>query len=88
MAPAQKRALDLLTNAINVAGTVPPASNHIPAKTSCVTERLWRDYCYQGAISGSDRPNAKQKAFKRAAETLLAKGCIGKWGDLVWIVVS
>ena len=73
---------------INIAGQLPPASNHIPSRVACITEDLWRDYCYQGAISGRDRPNTKQNAFKRAAETLLAKGCIGKWGDLVWIVAS
>jgi hypothetical protein len=53
---------------------------------ACVTEDLWRDYCYQGAISASDKPDAKQKAFKRAAAALLAKGCVGKWGDLEWVV--
>jgi hypothetical protein len=83
---AQARALDLLTNAINIGGKVPPPSNHIPPNIACVTESLWRDYCYKGAISGSDKPNAKQRAFKRAAEALLAIGRIGKWGDLVWIV--
>jgi hypothetical protein len=88
LSPAQKRALELLTDATARQGQIPPASNHIPTSTACITESLWRDYCYQGAISSSEKPNAKQKAFKRAAETLLAKGCIGKWGDLVWVAAS
>lgn len=88
LSPAQTTALGLLTNAIIAAGSVPPANNHIPANTTCVPESLWRGYCYQGAISSSDKPNAKQKAFIRAAEALLAKGCIGKWDDLVWVVAS
>jgi KaiC/GvpD/RAD55 family RecA-like ATPase len=84
--PAPKRALELLTDAIAREGSVPAANNHIPSNTSCVTENLWRDYCYQGAISGSDKADAKQKAFKRAAKALLAAGRIGKWGDLIWVV--
>jgi hypothetical protein len=83
---AQRRSLELLIDAIARQGEIPPANNHIPAKTVCVTESLWRGFCYQGAISGSDKPDAKQKAFKRAAGELLAKGRIGKWGDHVWIV--
>jgi KaiC/GvpD/RAD55 family RecA-like ATPase len=84
LSPAQKRALELLVEAIIIQGKIPPENNHIPANTECVTEGLWRDYCCQGSISSSNKPNAKQKAFKRAAEVLLAKGCIGKWGDQVW----
>ena len=86
LSPAQAQALALLAAAIEEAGEVPPANDCIPVNTSCVAESLWRDYCYKGAISGSDNPDARRKAFKRAAEELLKKGCIGKWGDLVWIV--
>jgi AAA domain-containing protein len=49
--PAQRRALELLAEAINQAGEVPAANNHIPAHTRCVTEAAWREYCYLGAIS-------------------------------------
>jgi len=58
-------ALQAMTNAINIGGTVPPASNHIPRQIRCVSEALWRDYCRNGAISkGGDR--AERKAFKNA----------------------
>jgi hypothetical protein len=83
---AQARALQLLADAINIAGKIPAASNHVPSHVECVTENLWRDYCYQGSISGSDKADAKQKAFRRAAAALLAKGCVGKWGEFVWVM--
>jgi hypothetical protein len=85
LSPAQAQALELLVAVIEKAGEIPPANDHIPADTLCVTKGVWRDRCYRGAISRSDKPNARQRAFKRAAEELLKKGCIGKWDDLVWI---
>jgi hypothetical protein len=84
--PAQARALELLMEAINRAGRIPPANPHIPPGTACVAEKLWRSYCYAGQISDSDKPDAKQKAFSRAAKALVAAGRVGKWGDEVWIV--
>jgi hypothetical protein len=88
LSPAQARALELLAAVIEKAGEIPPANDDIPANAACVEETLWRDYCYQDAISGSDKPNTRQRAFKRAAEALLAKGLIGTSGGLVWITAS
>jgi hypothetical protein len=82
---AQKRALQLLTDAVNTAGEIPLASNHIPANTSCVNEELWRDYCYKGAISQASQ-NAKRMAFNRAAEALVAAGLVGKWDPWIWVI--
>jgi hypothetical protein len=82
----QKRSLELLVDALGRNGTVPNANNHIPPNRSCVTEAVWRQYCYEGMISDSDKLDSKRKAFKRAAEALLFKGYVGKWGDLVWTV--
>jgi hypothetical protein len=39
---------------------------------------LSRDY------ADSDKADAEQKAFRRAAKALLAAGRIGKWDELVW----
>jgi KaiC/GvpD/RAD55 family RecA-like ATPase len=85
LSPAQARVLDLLVDAIARNGQTPPANGHIPANTACVSEQLWRECCYQGQITASDDQGAKQKAFKRAAEALIATGRVGKWGDLVWV---
>ena len=49
------------------------------------SEEIWRAYCYQGAISSGDQ-HAKQTAFKRAAEALVAAGRIDKWDPWVWLL--
>lgn len=52
LSPGLRRALEMLVNAINVAGQIPPAANgHIPTNTHCVTEDLWREYFFKGAVS-------------------------------------
>jgi hypothetical protein len=84
--PAQRRALELLTDAIARHGKIPPANDHIPGNKPCVLESYWRECCYAGQISDSNEQSAKQKAFKRAAETLVAAGRVGKWKDWVWLV--
>jgi hypothetical protein len=86
LSASQKRALELLGEAITKAGKIPPACDHIPARTLCVPAELWRSYCYAGAISDSEKPDSKQKAFKRSSEDLLAAHRVGIWNDLVWIV--
>ncbi len=86
LSAAQQRALDLLGQAITKAGQVPPACDHIPNNVACVSEDLWREYCYAGQIAQSGKPDAKQKAFKRACSELLAAAHIGKWYDQIWIV--
>ena len=84
LSPAQGRAFQLLADAIDTAGEVPPGSNHIPPSVRCVSETIWREYCYRGAVSAGDQ-DAKQKAFKRAAETLVDNGKVGKWEPWVWL---
>jgi hypothetical protein len=86
LSTSQQRALDLLEEAITKAGEIPRACDHIPANTPCVSEDRWRQYCYAGQITESDKPDAKQKAFKRAAESLIAAGRVSKWNDHVWPV--
>jgi KaiC/GvpD/RAD55 family RecA-like ATPase len=85
LSPTEARALELLGEAIAKAGEIPPACDHIPSNVSCVTEALWREYCYAGQISGSDKPDARQKAFRRAGEALVGTGHVGKWQAWVWI---
>ena len=85
LSPAQNRALELLGEAIGAGGEVPSANNHIPHNKTCVSEELWRQYCYRGGISTGSTQDAKRAAFTRAAEVLLAEGRIGKWDEWVWI---
>lgn len=86
LSPANQRAYDLLKQAIGHEGKIPPASNHMPANTPCITEQTWRKYCLSGGVSQSDEPDAIRKAFKRAADKLLAMSLIGKWQEHVWVI--
>jgi hypothetical protein len=85
LSPAQGRALELLAKAIDEAGEIAPASNHIPPNARCIREDMWREYCYRGAVSAGDQ-HAKRMAFKRAAEGLVAVGRVGKWEPFVWLL--
>jgi hypothetical protein len=81
---AQGRALQLLADAVDTGGEIPPASNQIPPGKRCVLESVWREYCYRGGISNGER-RAKEQAFKRSAEGLIAAGRIDKWEPWVWL---
>jgi hypothetical protein len=81
---AQKIALRLLHEAIAKAGEKPSPADAIPLGKACVTEDLWRSYCYAGGISGGNTQEARRVAFNRAAEGLLAAGQIGSWNGWVW----
>jgi hypothetical protein len=61
-------------------------SPHIPPNTRCVAESIWREACYAGGVTNSDKTDPKRKAFKRASEELSKAGRIGNLGDLVWII--
>ena len=50
-----------------------------------MTEGLWRRYCEKGSIS-EGTSDAARKAFKRAADKLVAAGKVGKWDLWVWLV--
>ena len=78
-------ALDLLKKAIDADGEIPPANRRTPANVRAVRTSLWRRYCEQGQISDSDKPDTKDKAFRRAATTLQNRGYIGVWNEWVWM---
>jgi hypothetical protein len=84
LGPKEQIALKALQYAISETGEPAPSSNHIPDGTNVVTRECWSGYAIRKGISDSDQPRAKNQAFKRAVDGLLAKGCVGQWGDLVW----
>ena len=65
-------ALSALKYALDEVGAIPPACNHIPANTKCVTVQQWREYSYMQ--SGADKPDTKLKEFVRGCEYLSADG--------------
>lgn len=83
---AKKIALDLLRKAIIEVGKPAPASNHIPPGTRTILLEEWRRYAYLGAITESDEPDSKRKAFVRSQKDLLGAGLIGIWDKYVWII--
>jgi hypothetical protein len=85
LSDADRIALTQLSNAINTAGIVPSASNHIPTGKTGVLFELWREYSYAGGISGSDKPDSQLKAFNRSAQKLVANGLVGRHLSMVWI---
>jgi hypothetical protein len=83
---AKKVALDILRNAIDEAGLVPPASNHIPPNTRTIPVETWRLYAYAGNVTESSKPDTKQKAFVRAVKDLQAANLVRIWGDQAWLI--
>ena len=80
-------ALRALHEAIDELGQVPPVSNHIPHNVRVVSFDQWRDYAYRRGISASDEPRARQKAFQRSSEHLIAEHHVGAWSDQAWITL-
>ena len=80
-----KVALDLLHRAIDEAGEIPPANNHIPGGQMVVPLTLWRTYCKSGGLAGGDNEEAFKKAWQRVRDKLLTRGIISIWNDVVWL---
>jgi AAA domain len=81
-----KIALRALHEAMGDLGEVPPASNHIPPNVRAVTIDQWRSYAYRLGISGSPEARARQVAFQRAHEVLIASKQAAEWDPYAWIV--
>jgi hypothetical protein len=79
-------ALKALQRAVTKDGEVPPASNDIPSNVRAVSLSHWRKYAYDMGISSSDEDRAKQLAFSRAHEALIAEGVVGAWEDHRWLI--
>lgn len=83
LSKADATALRALHEAIDEVGTVPAASNHIPANVNTVTLTDWRTYAYRMGISTGEQ-RAKEKAFQRASERLIGDGRVAVWEQQAW----
>jgi hypothetical protein len=81
---AARTALRALAEAIDECGEPAPASNHIPQGVKVTTVDNWRHYAYRRGISPSEKPRARQAAFKRASEHLVGIEAAVIWDDYVW----
>ena len=50
-----------------------------------MSETAWREACDARAITASDKPNSRAKAWRRAAGDLCAAGLIGRGAGFVWV---
>jgi hypothetical protein len=81
----ERRALDMLTNAVVDVGKDPPPSSEFPWKIKVVPIDTWRTYCERGGLSESDTDAAFRMAFKRVTISLANKHRIGMLDGHVWI---
>jgi len=82
---ASKIALSALREAIDELGSVPAASSHIPTNVRTVTLEQWRTYAYRRGVSPSETARARQMAFQRAGQHLVAEHHVGTWDELYWL---
>jgi hypothetical protein len=73
-----------LQKAIGDAGEDALPSLHIPPGARVVSPDRWREYAYKMLADAS--PEARQKAFKRGYDQLLAGQYAGVWGAYAWVI--
>jgi hypothetical protein len=81
----ERRAVDMLVNAINDVGKDPPSSGEFPWKVKVVPLDTWRTYCKRGGLSDNQTDDAFRTAFKRVTISLANKHRIGSLDGWVWI---
>jgi len=60
-----------------------PKEANLPAGTRVCRQTKWREFYYEA--SPAEDQNAKQKAFRRAHETLIKAKLVDFWGEYVWL---
>jgi hypothetical protein len=81
----ERRAMNLLYDALNDSGKDAPASDVIPYGAKVVPVDVWRDRCKRGGLSNGQADSAFRTAFNRATTKLANLGRIGMVDGLVWV---
>ena len=76
--------LRALSEAILDVGQKPPPGSPAPFGTKGVDIKVG-EQAYRRGISAGETDRAKQLAFKRAKEKLLALNQVGAWEDFMWM---
>jgi KaiC/GvpD/RAD55 family RecA-like ATPase len=83
--PSARRAFELLQTEIAERPSKPPVSEQVPTGVAGIQESVWRQCCEAGQITETDTPDARRKAFGRAAQALNNAGLVRKWNNFIWI---
>jgi hypothetical protein len=75
-----------LHEAIIESGVPAPPAAQIPTGRRVAPIKEWRRIAYGRGISGSSEERAREQAFKRSMETLVAVQAVGVWNDFAWCV--
>jgi len=75
-----------LHEAIIEHGAPAPPTAQIPIGRRVAPLKEWRRIAYSRGISGSSEERAREQAFKRSMETLVAVQAVGVWNDFAWCV--
>lgn len=81
----QKRALEILNNAL--ASTGQHGHQGVPHDLSSIPEAWWRERFYEQAKPGAGT-KTKEKAFRRAADSLVENHRVGMGNNRVWAIPS
>jgi hypothetical protein len=73
-----------LERAIEDGGEDAPDSRHFPPGVRVVSTETWRRYAYEMMAEASN--DARQKAFKRAYDSLINTSHVATWGGKKWVV--
>jgi len=77
----KQRALEVLADLIAHSGRT--GDSGVPPGISSVPEKWWRERFYERAMAGAEQ-DAKQRAFRRAADELVEMHVVGMGGGRVW----
>jgi hypothetical protein len=81
----ERRAFEVLSNLAGQTGQT--GHSGVPSGYRSVPEKWWRDRFYQDAMPGDDQ-DTKQKAFRRAASSLMEKRLVGMVAGRVWVCLK
>jgi hypothetical protein len=85
LSPAETVVLRALSEAVLDVGREPPPGAPAPPGSKGVDIKAWREQAYRRGISAGQTERARQVAFKRASEKLIAFNQVGVWDDFAWM---
>lgn len=86
LSKAQRRAMELLTRCINDQGRPAPQSSEFPHGVRVVSLKEWHEACERGGLSSAEKPDDRDRAFRRAKDDLQTFSRIACLDGLVWLV--